>query len=141
MIVITYVYLLGCLLLCCHQETQAFNSRFTSRHFSTSADGTLRPRKLYPSPRKMRLPSLQRTALPTRSQVTELLTTGEQSRPEWLPAWIPTWLCNLRQSIQLGALLLGYLFHIVVICQHSIPFPIQLIPNDRGHFQSVGLDS
>ena len=76
-----------------------------------------------------------------RARFTEILTTGRHERPRWLPDWIPTWMCNMKASTQLVILLLVYALHITVLCQHSIPFPIQLIPNDRGHFQDIGLDS
>jgi hypothetical protein len=34
-----------------------------------------------------------------------------------------------------------YLFHTLVLSQHLLPFPVQLIPNESGLFQSIGLDS
>jgi len=37
--------------------------------------------------------------------------------------------------------LVFYLFHTAVLTQNSLPLPFQLIPNDRGNFQSIGLDS
>lgn len=36
---------------------------------------------------------------------------------------------------------MAYAFHLKVLTQHSVVFPFQLIPNDKGHFQSIGLDS
>eukprot|EP00536_Pseudo-nitzschia_multiseries_P005440 jgi/Psemu1/254504/estExt_Genewise1Plus.C_1010132 len=54
---------------------------------------------------------------------------------------LPTWLFHLRPSVQLAATLVLYLFHTVVLTQNSLPLPVQLIPNDRGNFQSIGLDS
>lgn len=62
-------------------------------------------------------------------------------RPPWARNWMPTWLFNLRPSVQIFALVLTYIFHITVLCQTSIHFPVQLIPNERGYFQSIGLDS
>jgi len=34
-----------------------------------------------------------------------------------------------------------YVFHLAILTQHSLIFPVQLIPNDKGRFQSIGLDS
>jgi membrane protease YdiL (CAAX protease family) len=34
-----------------------------------------------------------------------------------------------------------YIFHLQVLTQRSIAFPFQLFPNDKGRFQSIGLDS
>jgi hypothetical protein len=62
-------------------------------------------------------------------------------RPDWARDWMPTWLLNLRPSVQLATVLILYIFHLVVLTQRSIPFPVQLIPNERGHFQSIGFDS
>jgi hypothetical protein len=58
-----------------------------------------------------------------------------------LVEWIPTWLTCLRTSVQVLAALVLYIFHTLVLAQHAIPFPFQLIPNERGNFQSIGLDS
>lgn len=52
---------------------------------------------------------------------------------------------NKCQSIsptkQFGILMFMYIFHLTVLTQHSIVFPVQLIPNEAGRFQSIGLDS
>jgi hypothetical protein len=76
------------------------------------------------------------------------ILTGQKdaiSRPNWAQSgpiqWIPTWMTCLRPSVQLIAALLLYLFHTVVLTQRSVILPFQLIPNERGNFQSVGLDS
>ena len=70
-----------------------------------------------------------------------IVSKPKQERPAWARDWMPTWLLNLRPSIQLAAVLLLYVFHLTVLTQRSISFPFQLIPNERGHFQSIGLDS
>eukprot|EP00751_Fragilariopsis_kerguelensis_P045894 CAMPEP_0170986334 /NCGR_PEP_ID=MMETSP0736-20130129/6021_1 /TAXON_ID=186038 /ORGANISM="Fragilariopsis kerguelensis, Strain L26-C5" /LENGTH=526 /DNA_ID=CAMNT_0011410451 /DNA_START=413 /DNA_END=1990 /DNA_ORIENTATION=+ len=54
---------------------------------------------------------------------------------------IPTWVYHLRPSLQMLVTLLIYLFHTAILTQHSIVFPFQLIPNNRGYFQSLGYDS
>ena len=43
--------------------------------------------------------------------------------------------------IQFLLLVIAYIFHLTVLTQHSIVFPFQLVPNDKGHFQSLGWDS
>lgn len=65
----------------------------------------------------------------------------QSMRPGWARDWMPTWLTCLRPSVQLLASLFLYLFHTLVVTQVSIPLPFQLIPNERGNFQSINLDS
>jgi hypothetical protein len=69
------------------------------------------------------------------------LSLSSMRRPGWARTWMPTWLTCLRPSVQLFAALLMYMFHSLVLNQTSVPLPFQLIPNERGNFQSVGLDS
>ena len=51
--------------------------------------------------------------------------------------------CNqpLSQLQQWAILVAFYLFHLIVLSQHTILFGWQLIPNNKGHFCSVGWDS
>lgn len=76
------------------------------------------------------------------------IITGRSSpspKPPWLsPSMakiLPSWIFHLRPSVQLLLTLVIYLFHTVVLTQHSLVLPFQLLPNDRGNFQSIGLDS
>jgi hypothetical protein len=85
--------------------------------------------------------SIPSALLPFSRRVSQLLTGPNPHRPEWTPQWLPTWVVNMRAPFQLVTLLALYIFHLTVLTQRSIPFPFQLIPNERGHFQSVGLDS
>ena len=64
-----------------------------------------------------------------------------QIRPEWALKWMPTWLVTMQPRYQLVVVLAFYVFHIKVLCQKCIAFPFQLIPNNQGFFQSIGLDS
>ena len=48
---------------------------------------------------------------------------------------------TIPPPVQLITLLALYVLHLTVLTQHSIIFPFQLIPNDQGRFQSLGLDS
>ena len=48
---------------------------------------------------------------------------------------------NLSPLTQLITLIGIYIFHLTVLSQNLIIFPFQLIPNDRGFFQSIGWDS
>ena len=47
----------------------------------------------------------------------------------------------LTQVQQWSILLVYYFFHLMVLSQHSILFGWQVIPNNKGHFCSVGWDS
>lgn len=48
---------------------------------------------------------------------------------------------TLPPLAQLVILISMYVLHLLVFTQHAILFPFQLIPNDKGWFQSIGLDS
>jgi len=65
----------------------------------------------------------------------------ETKRPKWAASWMPTSLITIRPMYQLCIGLVLYIFHLMVLQQHSIPFPVQLIPNEYGRFQSIGCDS
>lgn len=81
------------------------------------------------------------------------LLTGEApsssllKKPKWLPQssklhkLLPTWIFHLRPSVQVLATVVLYLFHTTVLTQNSLVLPFQLLPNDRGNFQSIGLDT
>lgn len=62
-------------------------------------------------------------------------------RPAWALPWMPTWLITLRPRTQLLVGLCLYIFHLRILTQHQLTFPFELIPNDEGLFQSIGLDS
>jgi hypothetical protein len=105
---------------------------------TSEADGT----------NQQKLPRSPPTFSSFRQRLNYVLTG--QTIPEQ-PIWIqsdsilkrilPGSIMNLRPSIQLVMTLLLYMFHTLVLAQHSIPFPFQLMPNERGNFQSIGLDS
>ena len=65
----------------------------------------------------------------------------QMQRPNYSLNWIPTWLLTLRPITQCAFCFVLYVFHLSYLTQNSIPFPIQLLPNNKGHFQSIGLDS
>lgn len=81
------------------------------------------------------------------------LMTGETPsslllrKPKWLRQSsklyrvLPTWIFHLRPSVQLLVTIVLYLFHTTYLSQASIILPFQLFPNDRGNFQSIGLDT
>ncbi|KAL7471188.1 hypothetical protein ACHAXS_011495 [Conticribra weissflogii] len=54
---------------------------------------------------------------------------------------MPTRLITLRPRTQFLVGLALYIFHLRILTQYGIAFPFQLIPNEEGWFQSVGLDS
>ena len=70
-----------------------------------------------------------------------VIVKKQENRPDWATSWMPTWLVNMHPIVQL---ILGgsmYVFHLTVLTQRGIAFPFQLVPNDSGKFQSIGLDS
>ena len=69
------------------------------------------------------------------------LEASTESRPPWALPWMPTWLVTLKPRTQFIIGLFLYIFHLRFLTQHHITFPFQLIPNDEGWFQSIGLDS
>ncbi|KAG7342441.1 CAAX protease self-immunity-domain containing protein [Nitzschia inconspicua] len=75
--------------------------------------------------------------------VDTTLSSPENDRrrtTSWLSQtlWVLT---HLRPTVQLGMALVLYLFHTLVLTQHCIVFPFQLLPNNRGYFTSIGWDS
>jgi hypothetical protein len=62
-------------------------------------------------------------------------------RPAWAPEWVPTWAVTLRPALQLVVMLGLYVLHMLVLSQLAVPFPVQLLPNRHGLFQSISLDS
>lgn len=102
-----------------------------------------------------RKPSMHRFAR-CRQSTTSLLTMADATfssddssgdgrlqgnRPAWALPWMPTWLITLKPRVQFIIGLCLYIFHLRILTQHQIVFPFQLIPNDEGWFQSIGLDS
>lgn len=80
------------------------------------------------------------------------LLTGEKAssarlrKPKWLEessklSVLPTWLFHLRPSVQMVVTAFLYLFHTAVLTQNSVILPIQVFPNERGNFQTIGLDT
>lgn len=63
------------------------------------------------------------------------------ARPKWALPWMPTWLITIKPRNQFLIGLCLYVFHLRILTQHQLTFPFQLIPNDEGWFQSIGLDS
>eukprot|EP00592_Proboscia_alata_P017817 CAMPEP_0194396096 /NCGR_PEP_ID=MMETSP0174-20130528/124794_1 /TAXON_ID=216777 /ORGANISM="Proboscia alata, Strain PI-D3" /LENGTH=469 /DNA_ID=CAMNT_0039192115 /DNA_START=256 /DNA_END=1662 /DNA_ORIENTATION=+ len=77
------------------------------------------------------------------STPNKISKSRRRPRPEWASSipWIPTWFLTLRPMYQLVCTAILYVFHLVVLTQHSFVFPIQLFPNPYGRFQSIGYDS
>mmetsp|Transcript_45129 Transcript_45129/g.109194 ORF Transcript_45129/g.109194 Transcript_45129/m.109194 type:complete len:448 (-) Transcript_45129:885-2228(-) len=131
---------LGCILLC-RQQTSAFTlgPRVGVR---LNIQGGKIPCSSSPTKNDVRTTGCRHfSSDPTALGDWESPNDDVKRRPQWARSWMPTWLFNLRPSVQIVALVLAYLFHITVLCQRSIHFPVQLIPNERGYFQSIGLDS
>lgn len=64
-----------------------------------------------------------------------------KNRPEWALDWMPTRLITMSPISQIFTLLIFYYLHLTIFTQNCIAFPFQLIPNNKGKFQSIGLDS
>uniref|UniRef100_A0A7S1XHH8 CAAX prenyl protease 2/Lysostaphin resistance protein A-like domain-containing protein n=1 Tax=Compsopogon caeruleus TaxID=31354 RepID=A0A7S1XHH8_9RHOD len=62
-------------------------------------------------------------------------------RPQWAPAWMPDQLIRMHPILQLAVLLGLYAIHLLFISKKTFPLPRQLIPNDKGLLNEVGLDS
>lgn len=62
-------------------------------------------------------------------------------RPAWAPAWVPTWAVTLHPVLQVVLMVALYFFHMLVLSKVAMPFPVQLVPNKHGLFQSIGMDS
>jgi membrane protease YdiL (CAAX protease family) len=78
---------------------------------------------------------------PNSTRLSSKATTQRRQRPAWALPWMPTWLITLPPRSQFLIGLCLYVFHLRILTQHQITFPFQLIPNDEGWFQSIGLDS
>mmetsp|Transcript_6400 Transcript_6400/g.12759 ORF Transcript_6400/g.12759 Transcript_6400/m.12759 type:complete len:552 (+) Transcript_6400:96-1751(+) len=84
---------------------------------------------------KQKSPSTSSSTTPTPP------TPHDEQRPSGALPWMPTRLITLRPRTQLLVGLALYVFHLRVLTQYGIAFPFQLIPNEEGWFQSIGLDS
>ncbi|CAB9523630.1 CAAX amino terminal protease family (Partial), partial [Seminavis robusta] len=67
-------------------------------------------------------------------RIRSMLTDTTQKVIQW---------CHrpFTQAQQWAILLVYYFFHLMVLSQHVILFPFQLIPNNKGHFCFLGWDS
>lgn len=70
-----------------------------------------------------------------------LSSEPSQNRPSWAWVWMPTWLFTMNPLAQFLTTMGFYLLHILVLSQRQLVFPIQLIPNEKGQFASIGYDS
>ncbi|KAF8820100.1 CAAX amino terminal protease family protein [Cardiosporidium cionae] len=52
-----------------------------------------------------------------------------------------SYLTRLPPTLQLIVTSALYAFHLLILSKTTLPFPIQMIPNDLGLFQSISLDS
>jgi hypothetical protein len=133
----------------------AFMSPHSIRHVSAVRQQSKLSEKkgLQPSWQIMKSPSApavpthlyaSSSASPSSSSFEKIgtwMSGSNPNRPDWAADWMPTWLVSMRPLPQFVVALALYIFHVSVLAQRSIPFPFQLIPNDKGHFQSIGLDS
>lgn len=75
------------------------------------------------------------------SQLAPATENSTTKRPEWLPHWFPEWLTKKQHPlVQLFIMLVLYAFHIFYLSKTTWNFPCQLIPNDSGAFQSIGMN-
>jgi hypothetical protein len=110
--------------------------------FTFKAPTTRTPCCFLPSSRRKDVLSSRISPPTARKHVkTRLEASKANDRPEWPRKWMPEWLFTMRPRNQLLVALLLYVFHLQVLTQRALAFPFQLIPNNQGHFQSIGLDS
>ncbi|CAM9758886.1 unnamed protein product, partial [Scytosiphon promiscuus] len=57
------------------------------------------------------------------------------------PKWAPRWAVDMHPALQAATSIGLYFFHMLHLSKSGLTFPIQLIPNNHGLFQSVGLDT
>ena len=133
------------LILMLGSDSSAFTTK-TSKHCrvlpsASSTPPSLSSLKLSRSRHATRLNAVSVGKRSWSERWENLVSTPNAERPPWARDWMPTWLLNLRPPVQMATVLLFYVFHLFFLTQRSISFPFQLIPNERGHFQSIGLDS
>jgi hypothetical protein len=123
-----------------------------SRHVAARQQSKPSSKKgLQPSRQIMKSPSAFRTQLYSSSssfsfeniptKISTWMCGPNPNRPDWAANWMPIWLVSMRPLAQFAVAMALYIFHVSVLAQRSIPFPFQLIPNNKGQFQSIGLDS
>jgi hypothetical protein len=83
----------------------------------------------------------QKQADPGSSLVYKGPEGAGDGRPAWAPDWAPEWTVNLSPPLQLVVAVGFYLVHMLLLSKNCIPLPFQLLPNEHGFFQSIGLDS
>ena len=77
----------------------------------------------------------ERSALTDEGDVVE-------ERPVWVPEGTPYWVWKTHHPVvQLAATMAFYVLHLLVLSKSCWTFPGQLIANDKGAFQSIGMDS
>lgn len=119
---------------CSHRHRRIVPKQITHKHKSLSA--TLLCQGAFPS----RLGATSSSSGDADDSAHYIPSTSP-TRPAWALPWMPTWLITLRPRTQFVIGLALYVFHLRILTQHQIAFPFQLIPNDEGWFQSIGLDS
>jgi len=65
-----------------------------------------------------------------------------EKRPVWVPEGTPYWVWKTHHpAVQLAVTMAFYVLHLLVLSKSCWTFPGQLIANDKGAFQSIGMDS
>ena len=65
-----------------------------------------------------------------------------EERPVWVPEGTPYWVWKTHHpAVQLAVTMAFYVLHLLVLSKSCWTFPGQLIANDKGAFQSIGMDS
>jgi membrane protease YdiL (CAAX protease family) len=68
----------------------------------------------------------------------------QTAKSRFSTARIPKWISTIRTfgpKRQFVVVIALYIFHITVLAQRQVVFPMQLIPNDNHHFTGIGWDS
>ena len=91
--------------------------------------------KLMPTRRKM--PMIRHLAAQSVNQEDKEMSNSRNSPRDRLKS---VWE-YIQKKQQYSIVLLLYIFHLTVLTQKELVFPIQLIPNKKGHFTGIGWDS
>lgn len=118
-----------------HSSTPKIRCHYRKRRQQTTAATTTTTRRQVPT-------VLQSQSVPQNDDDDDDGATSKSAAVKRFPKRRLKFLLDyVQQKQQYTVVLLLYLFHLAVLTQHELVFPVQLIPNDKGHFTGIGWDS